>query len=66
MGTKPEREIMFSYCAANLIKPNRSQNSASIFEEILIFITTTCTKKNGSVATLGTLGVKNQNLPKRL
>jgi hypothetical protein len=38
---------------------------ASIFEEILIFSATTCTKKNGSVATLGTLGAKKSKFTKK-
>jgi len=42
-----------------------TQTSASIFEEILIFSATTCTKKNGSEATLGTLGAKKSKFTKK-
>jgi len=38
---------------------------ASIFEEILIFSATTCTKKNGSGATLGTLGAEKSKFTKK-
>ena len=37
----------------------------SIFEEILIFSLTTCTKKNGSEATLGTLGKEKLKFTKK-
>ena len=38
---------------------------ASIFEEILIFTATTSTKKNGSGATLGTLGAEKLKFAKK-
>ena len=39
--------------------------SAIIFEEILIFSATTSTKKNGSAATLGTLGAEKSKFTKK-
>ena len=47
------------------IKPNHGPNPASIFEEILIFTATTSTKKNGSGATLGTLGAEKSKFTKK-
>jgi len=38
---------------------------ASIFEEILVFSLTTSTKKNGSEATLGTLGKEKLKFTKK-
>ena len=48
-----------------LIKPNCAHNPASIFDEILVFTATTSTKKNGSVATLGTLGAEKSKFTKK-
>ena len=51
----------------NFIKQSQTvyPHPASIFEEIFIFTLTTSTKKNGSVATLGTLGNEKSKFTKK-
>ncbi len=69
---------LFLYCQSHLIfivaicatliiqiKPTHTRHPVSIFEKILVFSLTTSTKKNGSGATLGTLGEEKLKFTKK-
>ena len=60
-------KMIFDFYFDDDIKQSQTMyvNPANIFEEILVFSATTSTKKNGSEATLGTLGAEKLKFTKK-